>query len=210
MPTRKKLAYIFIVVSFLCLAVFPGSALPQKKEEAVSETGKKAVMIIAPNGFRDEELKEPREILKQKGIKVTVASTSLNPAQGMLGARVKPEILLSELKVEDYDAVIFVGGVGAKQYWDDPAAHRIARETLKQNKVLGAICIAPVILANAGVLSGKKATVWKSEAERIKEKGATYSDKPVELDGKIVTGSGPQAAKEFGQAIVKLLTEDKK
>jgi protease I len=210
MPNRKKLIYSFAVVSFLCLAVFPGSAEPQKKEAAVSEAGKKAVMIIAPNGFRDEELKEPREILKQKGIKVTVASTSLNPASGMLGASVKPEILLSELKVEDYDAVIFVGGVGAKQYWDDPAAHRIAREALKKNKVLGAICIAPVILANAGVLSGKKATVWKSEAKRIKEKGATYSDKPVELDGKIVTGSGPQAAKEFGQAIAQLLTEGEK
>jgi protease I len=209
MSTRQKLVYTFTVVSFLGLAVFPGSALPQKKE-AVSEAGKKAVMIIAPKGFRDEELKEPREILKQKGIKVTVASNSLNPAQGMLGASVKPEILLSELKVEDYDAVIFVGGAGAKQYWNDPAAHRIAREALKKKKVLGAICIAPVILANAGVLSGKKATVWKSEAKRIKEKGATYSDKPVELDGKIVTGSGPQAAKEFGQAIAKLLTEGKK
>ncbi len=166
-------------------------------------------MIIAQNGFRDEELKEPREILTQKGIKVTIASSSLNTAKGMLGARAKPEIILSELKVEDYDAVIFVGGIGAKQYWDDPAAHRIAREALKKKKVLGAICIAPVILANAGILSGKKATVWESEAKRLKEKGATYTSKPVEVDGKIVTGSGPQAAKQFGQAIAKLLTEGK-
>lgn len=166
-------------------------------------------MIIAQNGFRDEELKEPSEILKQKGIKVTIASSSLDPAKGMLGASAKPEILLSELKVEDYDAVIFVGGVGAKQYWDDPTAHRIAREALKKKKVLGAICIAPVILANAGVLSGKKVTVWESEAIRIKGKGATYTSKPVEIDGKIVTGSGPQAAKQFGQAIAKLLTEGK-
>lgn len=166
-------------------------------------------MIIAQNGFRDEELKEPSEILKQKGIKVTIASSSLDPAKGMLGASAKPEILLSELKVEDYDAVIFVGGVGAKQYWDDPTAHRIAREALKKKKVLGAICIAPVILANAGVLSGKKVTVWESEAKRLKEKGATYTSKPVEIDGKIVTGSGPQAAKQFGQAIAKLLTEGK-
>ena len=209
MPTRRKLVCSYIAVFSLCLLVFPGSANSQKKEKAVSEDGKKAVMIIAQDGFRDEELKEPREILKQKGIKVTIASSSLNPAKGMLGASVKPEILLSELRVEDYDAVIFVGGVGAKQYWDDPTAHRIAREALKKKKVLGAICIAPVILANAGVLSGKKVTVWESEAKRLKGKGATYTSKPVEIDGKLVTGSGPKAARQFGQAIAKLLTEGK-
>lgn len=209
MPARRKLVCSYIAVFFLCLNVFPVSAERQKKEEAVSGEGKKAVMIIAQNGFRDEELKEPSEILKQKGIKVTIASSSLDPAKGMLGASAKPEILLSELKVEDYDAVIFVGGVGAKQYWDDPTAHRIAREALKKKKVLGAICIAPVILANAGVLSGKKVTVWESEAIRIKGKGATYTSKPVEIDGKLVTGSGPKAARQFGQAIAKLLTEGK-
>ncbi|MCM8770791.1 MAG: DJ-1/PfpI family protein [Candidatus Omnitrophica bacterium] len=166
---------------------------------------KKVVMIIAPEGFRDEELLEPKKILEEAGISVTVASTTTSRAKGMLGAIVSPDVTLTQVKVDDFDAVIFVGGVGASQYWDDPLAHRIAQEIIAQDKVLGAICIAPVTLANAGLLKGKRATVWSSEAGQLKRQGALYTGKAVEEDGKIVTASGPTAAKEFGQTILKLL-----
>ncbi|MCM8763429.1 MAG: DJ-1/PfpI family protein [Candidatus Omnitrophica bacterium] len=166
---------------------------------------KKVVMIIAPEGFRDEELLEPKKILEEAGISVTVASTTTSRAKGMLGAIVSPDVTLTQVKVDDFDAVIFVGGVGASQYWDDPLAHLIAQEIIAQDKVLGAICIAPVTLANAGLLKGKRATVWSSEAGQLKRQGALYTGKAVEEDGKIVTASGPTAAKEFGQTILKLL-----
>ena len=169
-------------------------------------TEKKAVMIIAERNFRDEELLKPKEILEKRGVKVTVASTSLNVAKGMLGARVKPDILVKEIKVDDYDAIIFVGGSGASQYWNDPLAHNIAKEAVKKNKILCAICIAPVTLANAGVLSGKKATVWPSEKGKLEAKGASYTGNPVQVEGKIITAEGPQAAEEFGRSIVEALS----
>jgi len=76
-----------------------------------------------------------------------------------------------------------------------------------QGKVLAAICIAPGILAAAGVLNNKKVTVWSSAMDksfiRILEKsGAKYLDKSVVSDGKIITASGPDAAQEFAQAII--------
>jgi protease I len=168
---------------------------------------KKALMIIAERNFRDEELLEPKKILEDREIKVTIASTSLQDSRGMLGATVKPDILLSSVKVQDYDVIIFVGGSGASQYWNDSLAHSIAKEAMQKDKILCAICIAPVTLANAGVLSGKKATVFSSEISKLETKGATYTGKPVQVEGKIITGEGPQSAEQFGEAIVKVLED---
>jgi protease I len=193
---------IILIIVMLC------SNASQGGEKMTKVKGKKAVMIIAERNFRDEELLEPRRILEEKGIEVTVASTSLNVAKGMLGAKVKPDILVKEIKVDDYDAIIFVGGQGASQYWNDSLAHNIVKEAVEKDKILCAICIAPVTLANAGVLAGKKATVWSSERGKLEAKGVIYTGKPVQVEGKIITAEGPQAAKEFGRAIVKALSSD--
>jgi len=176
----------------------------QKKAE-VSLAGKKAVMIIASQKFRDEELVEPKNILEKEGIKVTVASSSLKEAKGMLGAKVKPQKLIKDVKVKDYDLVVFVGGSGAKEYFNDKTAHKIAQDALREKKVLGAICIAPSILANAGVLKGLNATVYKSEKGNLEKQKAKYTGKPVEKAGNIITADGPKAAKEFGKALLDVL-----
>jgi protease I len=168
--------------------------------------GKKVVMIIASKNFRDEELQKPMSILKKQEAKVTIASSSLEVATGMLGMRVTPDILIKDVNVASYDAVIFVGGVGAAEHWDNPVAHNIAREAVKQNKILCAICIAPVTLANAGVLKGKKATVWKSEKGKIEAKGAIYTGTGVQVDGRIITADSPASAEKFGEMIVKALS----
>ncbi len=71
---------------------------------------KKVLMVIAPDQFRDEEYLEPRRILEVRGCAVTVASTSIEPATGMLGAVVKPDTTIDKVKAADFDAVVFVGG----------------------------------------------------------------------------------------------------
>jgi protease I len=169
--------------------------------------GKKVLMIIAHSNFRDEELQEPKRILEQQGAKVTIASSSVGSAKGMLGATVKPDILIDQANVADYDAVIFIGGTGASEYWDNPKAHDIARTTLEANKILGAICIAPVTLARAGVLDEKRATVFGSERSKLEAAGCNYTGKDVEIDGNIITGNGPGAARKFGEAIAKALAQ---
>ena len=179
-----------------------------KGESAMqSVKGKKAVMIIARSNFRDEELLKPKEVLEKNGLSVTVASSSLKEATGMLGAKVKPEILFTNIKVADYDAVIFVGGSGASEYWDNPTAHRIANDANNSKKIVGAICIAPVTLAKAGLLKDKKATTFSSTINDIKSAGARYTGADVEIDGNIITSSGPAAAQKFGEAIVKALSQ---
>jgi len=166
---------------------------------------KKAVMVIASSNFRDEELLEPREVLQRNGVEVKIASTTLNQVKGMLGEKVKPDLLISDINIKDFDAVVFVGGLGASQYWDDPIAHKLAQEAVGRNRIVGAICIAPVTLARAGILAGKRATVFSSEAGQLKAKGVNYTGRAVEKDGNIITANGPSAAKEFGEELVRAL-----
>jgi len=75
------------------------------------------------------------------------------------------------------------------------------------DRLIFAICIAPVTLINAGMLDSKKATVFRSEVNAIKRKGGIYTGKAVEVDGNIITAEDPQAAEEFGQTIINLLLE---
>jgi len=124
----------------------------------------------------------------------------------MLGATVKPDVLLTDVAADDYDAMVFIGGTGAKEYWDDPNAQQLAREAVRQGKLLAAICLAPVTLARAGVLDGKRATVWPDQQGELRKAGGTYEGERVVVDGKLVTGSGPEAAQEFADALVKALT----
>lgn len=162
-------------------------------------------MIIAPENFRDEELLEPKDVLENAGVEVTIASKDSDSATGMLGAMVGVDMDYKDIKVEDYDGIVFVGGSGASIYFDDLKAHSLAKEFFEQGKVVSAICIAPSTLAHAGLLKGRKATCFASQEEDLKSFGAEYTGEPVTTDGKIVTASGPTAATEFGQAILQNL-----
>jgi protease I len=163
------------------------------------------LVVVAQNGFRDEEYFQPKELLEFAGYKVKTASGQAEKALGKMGGTAKVDIALSQVKVEDYEAVVFVGGPGAAEYIDDETALNLAREADKKGKIVGAICIAPAILARAGILKGKKATVFPSDRGILIEEKAYYVDTPVVVDGRIITASGPAAAQEFGKALVKAL-----
>ncbi len=169
--------------------------------------GKSILFIIAHRGFNDTEYRLPRDMFERLGAKVIVASSDTTMACGMYDLKVKPDTLISEIHNIPYDAVIFIGGMGAQTYWDDTVAHKIANTALQENKILGAICIAPVILVYAGVLRWKEATVWANKRTKhiLKQEKVKYIEKPVVTDGKIVTANGPIAAKEFAEEITRLL-----
>jgi len=166
------------------------------------------LMIIAPENFRDEELFETKEVIESNGFSVAIASKSKGIKRGMLGGTAEASLSLSEINVDNYKAIIFVGGAGSSVYFDDKEALDIAKKAYENGKIVGAICIAPMILANAGILNGKRATVWNGNGEygdRLKESGADYTGNDVEKDGNIITANGPHAAKRFGEEIVNAL-----
>lgn len=200
----KRLLFT-VVLAFLCIVTCTSTAQDARKLE-----GRKVLMVIASSNFRDEEYSIPRQALEQQGAAVTVASSSLNESVGMLKReKVKPDALITKVKADSFDAVVFIGGVGAKEYFTNKTALKLAAEAYKQTKIVAAICIAPSILANAGVLKGKKATVFQSEADNLKKGGANYTGGAVEVDGNVITANGPQAAQQFANELVKALGEFK-
>ena len=164
-------------------------------------------MVIAPVNFRDEELFVPKEFFESKGIEVDVASLVKTPVAGMLGKTATPDLLVSEVLIDDYDAVVFVGGIRVedRKLYENSEVLNLAKTAFSRGKAVAAICIAPKILAAAGLLRNRKATVFSSGREYIVEKGAEYSKEEAVRDGTIVTASGPSSAKRFAELVYGLI-----
>lgn len=184
--------------------------LKEKLSPSIDLSPKKVVMVLAYRDFRDEEYFVPREILEKAGVKIEVASSKKGIAQGAEGGGIEIDFEISEVDPSDFSGVVFVGGPGCLKYLDNPQSYGLVKETIGQGKVLGAICISPVILAKAGVLEDRKATVWSSPMDKsavkiLEQKGAIYQKEAVVKDRNIITASGPSGAKQFGRALVKAL-----
>jgi len=169
-------------------------------------SGKKVLMVVAGRNFRDEEYEDPREILEEAGVQITVASLSLGECRGVYGMTVQPDLLLDDTNMSDYDGILFVGGSGSDEYFNNASAHSLVQEAFEAGKVVAAICIASQTLANAGIIKGKRVTAFSSVKDGLTAAGAIYTGKDTEIDGTIITASGPGAAKEFGRAIVQALS----
>jgi protease I len=165
----------------------------------------KALLIIAPSRFRDEEYFHTKEELEKAKIGTVTASKTTDVSVGMLGGKVKPGKTLNEVDVNAYDAIVFIGGGGSQVYFDDQSALNIAKRAESAGKIVAALCIAPSILANAGILRGRKATAFPSEEMNMRAKGADFTGASLTVDGKIITANGPAAAKDFGKAIAHAL-----
>lgn len=163
------------------------------------------LMVIAPDQFRDEEYAHPKEVLENRGARVVTASVAPGPCRGKLGMLARAEASIGDVDPGEYDAVLFVGGGGASIFFDDPDAHRIATTMLAAGKVVAAICIAPSVLAHAGLLSGVRATAFVSQHDDLVAHGALWTGEPVTVDGAIITGNGPAAAHDLGMAMADAL-----
>jgi len=172
---------------------------------------KKALLIIAHKDFRDEEYFIPKQILEENGIRTKTASDEKGIAIGRFGGEAEVDLSLNEIDINNFDAIIFVGGSGATEFLDNEISYNIIKEASK-NKILAAICIAPTILAKAGVLNDKECTVWssnmdKSAIETIKQGGGKYTGKGIAIDQNIITGENADFAEPFAKAILKALTD---
>jgi protease I len=165
--------------------------------------GKRALFVIY-DLYEDNEYGIPRAILEDLGVAVTVASLTTEVTRGLAGTQVQPDALLADVHGGDYDAVVFVGGMGYRI--GDLEGQRIAWEAAEGRKVVAGICLGPLTLAKAGVVEGKRVTTAKMP-EAMEEAGAIVTSAGVERDGNIITCSGPDHARLFGEAIAVALGE---
>ncbi len=168
----------------------------------------KVLVVIAEKMFRDEEFAEPKEILASAGHDVVVASSSGAAAIGKLGMVVNPDLAIDAVTPGEFGAVVVVGGPGTPAYlWPNKRLHQIVKSINERGGVVAAICLAPVVLARAGVIAGRRCTVFPT-ADSLREMtaaGGLLQKEHLVVDGNIVTADGPGAARAFGEATVRLL-----
>ena len=142
------------------------------------------------------------------GAFVLTASTTKKPIHGSQGGETEPDIHIEDIKVDSLNALVIVGGAGARKYlWNHEALLRKVKEADDKGKVIGAICISGAIPALAGIMKNRRGTVYPDpEAiDILKKSGEAYVDEGVVVDGNVVTAKGPEYAREFAEAILALL-----
>jgi len=164
---------------------------------------KKALLVLPPRDFEFKEYEITRKALESNGVKVEIASSFPGGHRSTSGRFAYCDKRIKDVKYYDYDAIVFVGGPGAKMFFDDEDVKKLAKDA--EYKILGAISTAPGILAAAGVLKEKMATGDTSIAGTLESNGATFTNRPLQVDGKIVTAKDSRVAPHFAAAVVELL-----
>lgn len=165
---------------------------------------KKVLFVISNKDFQDFEFKIPYELLKDNKFDIDIASSEVGICKGVFGCECNAKYRISETDSSLYDFVVFVGGGGAyAQFFKNKDYLNIAKCAQK----IAAICIAPLLISDANVLNGKKATVWDDgsgqQIQYIENNGAIYVNKNVVTDIDLITANGPSAALNFAQEILK-------
>lgn len=165
----------------------------------------KLLFVIAPDQYRDEELDIPKRAFEEAGVGVDLASTVAGTCTGMLGGTVEAAMALDDVESDDYVGIVVVGGSGSQDHlWDSERLRDLVRSFFEEGKVVAAICLAPVVLARAGILTRRQATVYRSPdaVAEMKKAGANLVDIPVVADMQVVTANGPAAAAAFADTII--------
>jgi protease I len=171
----------------------------------MNSTNKKVLFILPHTDFRDKEYSWTVERLDLAGISHEVASSHQSEAQGRFGTVVLPDTTINFVTGKDYDAFIFVGGIGAKEYYGDSSVIRIITNAFEDHKVVAAIGLAVPILSYGGLLAGKRVTGPTYIQADVEEAGAYYTGGLIVQDGNLITANGPYATRELAESVVKAL-----
>ena len=171
------------------------------------------VLILATDGFEQDELFKPRQALLDAGVKVTLASIKTDPIQGMQhdvkGDTITPDMVLDDVDTEDYTALLLPGGVANPDTLRmEDRAIEIIEEFADDEKLIAAICHAPWLLIEADVVDGKRMTSWPSLRTDLANAGADVVDEAVVRDGQFITSRKPDDIPAFNAAILEALQEE--
>lgn len=170
------------------------------------------IAILATNGFEQSELMEPQKRLKEAGAEVKVISPESGSIRGWSdgdwGESVDVDMALADARVEDFDALVLPGGqINPDLLRVDETAVAFVRDFFATGKPLAAICHAPWLLIEAGVLKDRRATSYKSIATDMKNAGAQWEDSAVVTDQALITSRNPGDLDAFCNKIIEEVTE---
>ncbi len=162
----------------------------------------KRIAILATNGFEQSELEVPRDRLKEEGASVDVISPEGGEIRGWekkdWGRAVKVDKTLDKVRADDYDAIVLPGGqMNPDLLRINDKALKFIRAFYDQKKVVAAVCHAPWLLIETGIIKGRKATSYKSIKTDVINAGAKWEDSSVVTDQGIITSRNPGDLEDF-------------
>lgn len=166
----------------------------------------KKVLVFLAEGFETIEALSVVDVCNRA--RVICHACSLTENRGVNsahGTMVLCDKLISDEDLENYDALVLPGGMpGSIALRDNEKVQSLIKKYNKENKIVAAICAAPIALAKAGVIEGKMVTSYPGFKEELGN--VNYiEDKTVVKDGNIITSRGPATALVFGLEILKSL-----
>ena len=168
----------------------------------------KRVLCLLVDGFEEIETLAPVDLLRRAGADVVLASITGNlQVKGRSNIIIIADTLLENTAPQSFDLLLIPGGPGVKAMRADGRAARLAREFANSGKPVAAICAAPTVLSDAGLLAGIRFTAHFSVQNELPQ--AIASEKVVE-DGLLTTSRGAGTALEFALALIRRLFGDAK
>ncbi|MGF1497017.1 MAG: type 1 glutamine amidotransferase domain-containing protein [Elainellaceae cyanobacterium] len=169
-----------------------------------TSTVQKRIAILVGNGVEDSEFKIPYTALKQTKANVRVIGSRMNDEyKGKQGkVSVKPDATFTEVRSEDFDAIIIPGGQAPDHIRTNQNAVRLVMNAMAQGILVAAICHGPQVLIEADQLRGKRATGFRSIRKDMQNAGATYVDESVVIDGNLITSRRPGDLALFTETIL--------
>lgn len=169
-----------------------------------------SILIIATDRFEESELFGPLDILRGKGARVALASLDRDPIQATVhddpGKVIRPDLVVGDVVVDDYDALLLPGGVGnPDRLRTEQAVIDLIRAFADAGKPVAAICHGPWLLVEADLLRGRTATSWPSIRTDLRNAGADVIDEPAVTSGNIITSRNPGDVPAFTQALIDAL-----
>jgi protease I len=176
-------------------------------------TGKKVAILVA-DGFEQVEMTKPREALKEAGAETKIVSPAPGQIQGMnhadKGDKFDVDIPLEKARAEDFDALMIPGGLmNPDQLRSTEEALEFVRHFFENAKPVAAICHAPWVLIDAGVVRGRTMTSWPAIKTDLRNAGANWVDKEVVVDNGLVTSRKPDDIPAFNEKMVEEFGEGK-
>jgi protease I len=170
------------------------------------------VLILASDGFEQDELFIPRDAMLAAGLVVVVAAPDAAPIRATVidapGRFITPDRTFADVTVEEHDALLLPGGlINPDRLRTDERAVALVRDFVAAGKPVGAICHGPWLLIEADALRGRRATGWRSIHTDLRNAGATIAPDNVVIDGAIVTAVGPADSLAFAQVMIKLVRQ---
>lgn len=159
---------------------------------------KPRVLCLLADGFEEIELVAPADLLRRAGVEVVIASLHGRSATGRNGIRIEADAALADLQAERFDLLLIPGGPGVGELRRDGRAAALARDFHAAGKPVAAICAAPLVLADAGLLASRRFSAHDSVRNELP--GA--AGERVTEDGNLITSRGAGTAIDFGLALV--------